>query len=359
MNLDQKPKAFVLMPFAPEFTSIYSDLIKPALEDAGYEVVRADSFLDQQNILRDIVHGIATAHLIVAELTTLNANVMYELGLSHGLRMPTIMLTQSTGELPFDLRSYRVLAYSTRFDQVHKLKQVLKEIAEKHKNQGITFGSPVVKETGQIISDTAENKLQVDQDEKGFLDFLVEGNQAAEEMAIVMDEIRDGTLHIGNRMSEHTESIKKISSNPGPGSALQAHKIALIVAQEMIAYSTKIDGRLPSFEKNADTLIESFSGYVSFIKLNTESSRLQIAKFRGNIVAILEATGHALKGIRSYRDAITLLKNTGVSKELSRASRQVTQTLENLISTMEKIEAFCVRTLGLMDEQLGSINNEA
>lgn len=61
--------AFVIMPFDPEFQSVYDDLIKPALEEAGYDVERADSFLDQQNILSDIVRGIGDADLVVAELT--------------------------------------------------------------------------------------------------------------------------------------------------------------------------------------------------------------------------------------------------------------------------------------------------
>lgn len=106
--MNKNPQAFVLTPFDPEFSSIYEDLIKPALEDAGYDVARADSFLDQQNILRDIIRGIATAHLIVADLTTLNPNVLYELGLCHGLRIPTILLAQSMEEVPFDLRPYRI-----------------------------------------------------------------------------------------------------------------------------------------------------------------------------------------------------------------------------------------------------------
>lgn len=78
---DQIPKlkAFVLMPFDPEFDLIFNKLIKPALEDVGYEVTRADSFLNQENILKDVVRGIAEADLVVADLTTLNANVFYEL----------------------------------------------------------------------------------------------------------------------------------------------------------------------------------------------------------------------------------------------------------------------------------------
>jgi hypothetical protein len=58
---ERVPLAFVLMPFEPEFDDIYENLIKPALEDTGYDVQRADSTFDQQNILRNIVHNIDRA----------------------------------------------------------------------------------------------------------------------------------------------------------------------------------------------------------------------------------------------------------------------------------------------------------
>src|SRR5436190_20101359 len=61
-----KPKAFVIMPFAREFTAVYEQLILPGLEAAGFTVVRADSGFDQQNIMKDVVRGIAEASLIVA-----------------------------------------------------------------------------------------------------------------------------------------------------------------------------------------------------------------------------------------------------------------------------------------------------
>jgi nucleoside 2-deoxyribosyltransferase len=109
---EQRPRVFVLMPFDQEFAAIYEQLIKPSLEDVGYEVARADTLLTQQNILRDVIAGIAGASLVVADLTTLNPNVMYELGIAHGLQIPTVLIAQSIEDLPFDLRSYRVIQYS-------------------------------------------------------------------------------------------------------------------------------------------------------------------------------------------------------------------------------------------------------
>lgn len=76
---ERLPVAFVIMPFSDEFERVFTELIRPALP--GYEVIRADSRLHQQSILRSIVEGIHAADLVIADVTGTNANVMYELAL--------------------------------------------------------------------------------------------------------------------------------------------------------------------------------------------------------------------------------------------------------------------------------------
>jgi len=361
--MNKNPKAFVLMPFDPEFSSIYEDLIKPALEDAGYDVARADSFLDQQSILRDIIRGIATAHLIVADLTTLSPNVLYELGLCHGLRTPTILLAQSMEEVPFDLRSYRIQVYSTRFDEVDKLKQALKEIAEKHRIQEIAFGSPITdflpkgyapaRKVPEISTEEPVEKAPEEiEEEKGFLDFILEGNEATEEMTRIMSVIAEETVNIGGRMEEHTARIQALAKNPGPGTAAQIHKIASVTARDMTRYSEKIERDLPALENSIDLLVESFSSYVAWIEPKTEEDRKRVAEFRQTIAGLLEGARGGLEGTRAYRDAVVGLK--GISREINRASRRLTHTLEGVISVMAKVEAFCARILPLIDEKLES-----
>src|SRR5438094_10056047 len=105
--MDAVMVAFVIMPFRPELNKVYERLIKPSLEEEGFRVSRADSSIDLRNILDDIIDGIATADLIIAEVTDVNANVFYELGVAHGLDIPTLMITQSIDSLPFDLNTYR------------------------------------------------------------------------------------------------------------------------------------------------------------------------------------------------------------------------------------------------------------
>ena len=85
---------------------------------------RADDIRAHQNILKDIISALAESALIVADLTGSNPNVYYELGLAHAFRKRVILLTQQVDDLPFDLRSYRVIPYSTYFAEVAKAKSL-------------------------------------------------------------------------------------------------------------------------------------------------------------------------------------------------------------------------------------------
>ena len=55
--------------------------------------------------------GINSAKVLVAELTTRNPNVFYELGLAHALNKPVVLISRNEGDVPFDLQHIRVIYY--------------------------------------------------------------------------------------------------------------------------------------------------------------------------------------------------------------------------------------------------------
>ena len=124
------PIAFVLIPFDQEFDPVYEDFIKPVLQEAGLVVSRADNIESQQNILKDVMGGIGHGDLIIADLTYSNPNVYYELGVAHASKKPTIHLTQSLEDVPFDLRSYRLIEYDTHFSKIGEARTKLGNYAE-------------------------------------------------------------------------------------------------------------------------------------------------------------------------------------------------------------------------------------
>ena len=95
-----------------DFNSIYQDLIKPALIEAGFEPFRADEESVSGDILTDMFQELLLADLVIADLSIDNANVFYELGVRHALRKRGLIHIQSgRGYLPFDIFNVRTLPY--------------------------------------------------------------------------------------------------------------------------------------------------------------------------------------------------------------------------------------------------------
>ena len=115
------PHAFVVMPFGRkqgpdgrwiDFNAIFQDLIKPALEEAGFEPFRADEESVSGDILTDMFQELLLADLVIADLSIDNANVFYELGVRHAMRKRGLIHIQSgRAYLPFDIFNVRTLPY--------------------------------------------------------------------------------------------------------------------------------------------------------------------------------------------------------------------------------------------------------
>ena len=125
--------AFVLMPFKPPFDSYYEEIIKPAAKAVGLETRKADEIYSTGPIIHDIWKQIWSATVVVADVTEKNPNVNYELGICHTLGVPTVIITQSFDDVPFDYRHRRCIRYNTQdVDWQRKLKKsitaTLKEV---------------------------------------------------------------------------------------------------------------------------------------------------------------------------------------------------------------------------------------
>ena len=62
--------------------------------------------------MEDIWELINKSRIIVADVTGKNANVFYELGISHTIGKDYIVLTQNELDVPFDLKHRRYFKYT-------------------------------------------------------------------------------------------------------------------------------------------------------------------------------------------------------------------------------------------------------
>jgi hypothetical protein len=105
---------FVIMPFAAEFDDVYA-VIKSTVESAGQAQANRCFRLDESRpagrITDRLVSELRSATICVADLTGTKPNVMWEVGFAMALGKPTVLITQSNGELPFDIKDMQTIQY--------------------------------------------------------------------------------------------------------------------------------------------------------------------------------------------------------------------------------------------------------
>src|SRR6185503_906521 len=138
-KMEENRDAFVIMPFsstaacsAKQWTEIYENLFKPAVEECGYSCERAKS--KTGSLIKSIIEKLRTSRIVLADITDRNPNVFYELGVRHSLSKRTIILAQGVQHVPSDLRGYWFIDYETTLGGVNPFKQeisrLLNEISE-------------------------------------------------------------------------------------------------------------------------------------------------------------------------------------------------------------------------------------
>ncbi len=124
-----RPRAFVVMQFSEPFDSLWQEVIRPVAKKVGFDAFRADDVFRPGIILQDIVRGIVTSDVIIAEVTPRNPNVFYELGYAHALAKPTVLLAEEPHEgsaaLPFDISGFRCIFYDDAIRGKRKVETAL------------------------------------------------------------------------------------------------------------------------------------------------------------------------------------------------------------------------------------------
>lgn len=145
--MTQKKTCFVVMGFGEKvdfesgrklnLDATYHNVIKPAIEDAGLECIRADEITHSGNINVPMFQQILTADVVVADVSTANCNAFYELGVRHALRpFSTIIISEDKFKFPFDIqqiaiRTYKHLGEDIGFGEARRFTTELKDAVTK------------------------------------------------------------------------------------------------------------------------------------------------------------------------------------------------------------------------------------
>ncbi len=158
MSIESKEKCFIITPIGKPTDSIRRHVdgiidaaIIPAL-DENYNIVVAHRMWEPGTITKQIIDEIYNAKLVIANVTNLNPNVMYELALRHSIGKPVITIAENGTILPFDIAVERTIYYDNDAQGVIELRdRLIKTETE------IDFdkkSGPIIEILGDINRDT-------------------------------------------------------------------------------------------------------------------------------------------------------------------------------------------------------------
>ena len=94
---------------------LLEEIIEPVMNEwPDFEVIRADKISRPGMIDAQVIPHLLDAELVIADLSALNANAFYEIGIRHMAQKPVIHMQLNEDEIPFDLTLYRAIKFSRR-----------------------------------------------------------------------------------------------------------------------------------------------------------------------------------------------------------------------------------------------------
>jgi nucleoside 2-deoxyribosyltransferase len=127
-----RKQIFVIMKFADEdMDSAYEGVIKPLGNEFGYEVLRVDEIQNSGNINQQILEGIASSEIVLADLTGERPNCYYEAGFAHAIGKELVFSIKTGSPIHFDLAAYRFINWRTEAEYRTKLRERLESVTSK------------------------------------------------------------------------------------------------------------------------------------------------------------------------------------------------------------------------------------
>lgn len=136
------PYCFVIQPFDEKFDKLFDEVYKPAIESAELEAYRVDRDPKVEITIDAIEEGIINSAICLADITTDNPNVWYELGCAFAANRAVIMVCsdERKDKYPFDIQHRPIVRYKAEAPSDFKklrdiLTERLKALLKKNENE--------------------------------------------------------------------------------------------------------------------------------------------------------------------------------------------------------------------------------
>ena len=357
--MDNKKRVFVIMPFQEEFFEMY-EMLKMEFSD-NYEFINAGDEGNQQNILRDIIEPIYQSDIIIADLTGLNPNVMYELGIAHTFNKKTIIITKDDlAQLPFDLKQYRAKDYSTHFKRFAELIDYLKVNMDGAINGTVLYSNPV-KDFMALTGIDNGNRFcdppldLEDNTDKGFLDFLAEIEEKADSLAKDIQTMTKEMEDMSSGVSKSTNEIKRVQKIGGSGVASFARKESKKAAKYISDFAIKLRAHNQTIELLWDKVENNTLGLLENQYAAQDNNRQSLINY---LISLKEMKKAIIKSNTSVEELkVSVNGNIGIERFMNQAIRFLIEDLSTYIDNTQRIAISIDKIIAKSQFVVGNIND--
>lgn len=106
---------------------LINNVLRPICDELLLKAIPAHEIDKPGSITNQVIQMIMDSKMVIANLTGLNPNVMYELAIRHAIKRPVVCLAEEGTKLPFDITTERTIFYSDDMYGATCLKSILKE----------------------------------------------------------------------------------------------------------------------------------------------------------------------------------------------------------------------------------------
>lgn len=204
----EEKRCFIIMPIGKTDTieqeksfGLLNSVIRPVVENLGFKCIPPHEITDTGAISKRIINEIVDDDLVIANLTGLNPNVMYEVGIRHSVAKPIVTLSEEGTPLPFDISDQRNIFYKDSLFGFGKVTKQLDEFLTNVKNKTEDRDNPVCNATQRVIFNPGDNNVPIE-------DFL---KQMANDISSLKADISNLK---GSYQSVFSEPVKSTFGTP-------------------------------------------------------------------------------------------------------------------------------------------------
>jgi exonuclease VII small subunit len=149
--MPEQKTCFVVSPIGGEGSdirersdTIFEEVIEPTVSDFNYECKRSDQIDEPGIITNQIIEYIVESELVIADLTSKNPNVFYELAVRHAHQKPVIQLIHADEDIPFDVATQRTIDIDLNdYTTTNSAKQEIERQVQEIESEGFQVENPV------------------------------------------------------------------------------------------------------------------------------------------------------------------------------------------------------------------------